>query len=234
MATPEAQAPEEPGTVVPPATLQRKLVKIMELAPFVEKKGKNAHFGYKFARAQDVATLVRGALIEQGVLMWSSLKSLERTGQFTVVVMHYTVQDADSGDKIEFDMPGCGQDPGDKGPAKAITMAGKYAMTELLRIATTDDPEADAGTDRAAKERKPAEKKEPPALTSDNLRPEDRALVLRNLLGPDPKRRALLLKQFSCETMEDLVADDAQYAKAKALVEKNNTFLKQQAANADS
>ena len=171
MAKTDAVTAVFPGAteVQPPAVgLFSKLVRVMSTVGYVQKRGKNTFHGYKYATEADVAEKVREAFVNERIIMVPSLEAISYRKQETVkgartgvtqVIMAYRLIDADTGETLEFKMPGEGEDPGDKGPYKAITGSEKYALMKLLLIPTGDDPEEDAGDKAAAK----AERRPPPS-----------------------------------------------------------------------
>jgi len=149
---------DDPAAVVfaPPADglggLAAKLVQVMGSVATVPKRGHNTFHNYDYAMEADVSEAVRRAMVEARVVMIPSLLDIreremttrqQKTEIVTTVIMRYLIIDADTGATLEFHMPGSGQDPGDKGLAKAITAATKYAQLKAFQLSTGDDPEAD-------------------------------------------------------------------------------------------
>src|SRR5262245_7034441 len=146
-----------PVPVVAPPTnhlggLAAKLVQVMGSVATVPKRGHNTFHNYDYALEADVSEAVRHAMVEARVVMIPSLLDIrerevqtrqQRAEIVTTVIMRYLIIDADTGATLEFQMPGSGQDAGDKGLAKAITAATKYAQLKAFQLSTGDDPEAD-------------------------------------------------------------------------------------------
>ena len=147
-----------PVPVVAPPTnhlggLAAKLVQVMGSVATVPKRGHNTFHNYDYALEADVSEAVRHAMVDARVVMIPSLVEIrerevqtrqQRSEIVTTVIMRYLVIDADTGATLDFQMPGAGQDPGDKGLMKAITAATKYAQLKAFQLSTGDDPEADA------------------------------------------------------------------------------------------
>jgi hypothetical protein len=157
----------KPGEIIPvddPATvlvaapanglgaLAAKLVTVMATVATVPKRGRNTFHNYDYATEADVAEAVRHAMVNARVVMIPSLVEIRerevttrsnKPEVVTTVIMRYLVIDADSGASLEFQMPGSGQDAGDKGLMKAVTAATKYAQLKAFQLSTGDDPEAD-------------------------------------------------------------------------------------------
>jgi hypothetical protein len=135
-----------------PKTLVGKLAKIMGAVGWVEKKGHNKFFNYDYAREVDILDAVRNLLSENSVFMTTSIISRESqaTGRTTrdgapIFLTHVTTlhvfMDGDSGERIEVQGSGSGEDSSDKGVYKAITGAIKYVVTKNFLIPTGDDVE---------------------------------------------------------------------------------------------
>ncbi len=198
-------------------TLAQKLLGVMERVTYIQKRGKNDFHGYKYATEADVAEAVRAALIAEGVVIIPSLVNRSsrdivtargKTETVTSVRMLYTVMDVASGDKLDFEMEGDGQDPGDKGVFKAITGCTKYALMKLFHIPTGDDPEGDTKTDETAAER------EAETIT------QEQADELAAECAEHGRDLAKLCEFFHVETVRDLTL--AQYERAKKSLAKRS------------
>ncbi len=136
----------------------KKLAKVMAAVMPVAKAGENKFQHYKYATEADVVMAIRGELIKQGLVILPSASMIEikdaaptssGTAQYlTIVDMHYTIFDSESGDCLQCQFIGQGMDTGDKGIYKAMTGANKYFLLKTFQIPTTDDPEADEKTDK--------------------------------------------------------------------------------------
>jgi hypothetical protein len=132
-----------------------KLVRVMEECGYIQKQGKNQHFGYKFAQAADVLEKINAALVKNGIATASAVELVDLrdvttksgTDRLAIVKVTITLIDSESGESLTLSGLGGGQDPGDKSVMKATTAALEYAWITGLQISTGDDPEADAGTD---------------------------------------------------------------------------------------
>lgn len=144
----------------------------------------NPHFKYQYVSAQRVNEAAKAAMADLGIVAVLNTKLEMVVGPLVLVSAELALLDADdAGQSIKFSAVGSGTDTGDKGAAKAVTMATKYATIAALFGATEDDPEADGKTDKPApstearKDKPPAEKQpqgEPVAvvITSVLDRPE--------------------------------------------------------------
>jgi len=213
-----------------------KLCEVMETVTYIQKRGKNAFHGYKYATEADVSDAIRKELAKRNVFLLPSLESTEqrevRTKKgsaetVTKVRINYTFLDGDSDDKLQMVMEGEGQDPGDKGIYKAITGATKYALMKAFLIPTGDDPEADKGVDERSAQREPITEEnpfEPGDLTNHtgNLPPAGTKGInaVRMIsghaikLGWSEEKLAEWLKARNCDDLSKVKA-----VQAKALLE---------------
>jgi hypothetical protein len=132
-------------------TLVSKLIAAIAEIQLIPKRGVNSFSNYAYATAEDIIQAVRGPLSRHGLLVFSSLR--DRTSETITtaqgkaafrerITMRFVVTDGDN--ELHFDVPGEGQDTGDKGIYKALTGATKYALRSLLQLPIGDDPEADS------------------------------------------------------------------------------------------
>lgn len=118
----------------------------------VEKTGRNEHHRYSYATHGHMVKAVQQALIDNGLAVISSQRSIEFVGERTTqnggtfvvlraCLVHRVVHQ--SGEWIEIDADGYGEDQGDKAANKAITAARKNGLQMLFNLATATDSEAD-------------------------------------------------------------------------------------------
>ena len=144
-------------TKVYPPKITAALHAVMEKCGYVQKRGKNAFHGYKYAGEGDLLEVLRPAMVEAGLLLIPSCahqSQIDQYGNINVSV-EYTLAHKD-GDVwpekiVAF---GAGNDRnkqggvGDKGTYKAITGANKYLLFKLFQIETGDDPEVASEADK--------------------------------------------------------------------------------------
>ena len=137
--------------------LAQKLVNVMKACAYVQKDSENKEQKYKYVSAAAVLEKVNAALVEANIisipkfsLVSEKEKSTSRGGVWQLVTVQCELQiiDAETGESVTVISLGTGTDPGDKAPAKAQTMALKYAWLTALNIETGDDPSADERTDK--------------------------------------------------------------------------------------
>jgi hypothetical protein len=133
------------------AKIAAALHEVMSKVSYVQKTGKNAFHGYKYAGEADLLAVLRPAMVEAGLMLLPSVKSVSPVDEYgnVSVLMEYSLVHREGEvwpEKIG--AAGMGNDKakngsvGDKGVYKAITGANKYVLFKLFQIETGDDPEA--------------------------------------------------------------------------------------------
>jgi hypothetical protein len=132
------------------AKIAQALHEVMSAVGYVQKTGKNAFHGYKYAGEADLLEKLRPAMLKAGLLLIPSVADVSPIDEHgvTTVRMEYTLVHKD-GDIWPHKIGAAGQGGdknkggvGDKGLYKAITGANKYLLFKLFQIETGDDPEA--------------------------------------------------------------------------------------------
>jgi len=137
------------------AKLAAKLLNVMSLISYVEKKGKNQFHHYNYQREVDIKNAVRTALVENKIfpLQSSKMKQIiqgEKGGYLTIIEYHVEFIDTETGHSLSIQFDSNGADKGDKGMFKAITGAIKYMFINNFIIASesgaakTPDAEEDS------------------------------------------------------------------------------------------
>lgn len=196
----------------PPLPFKAKLLNVMAKVGYVQKRGLNKHFNYKYATEADIAEKVREALIEERLLFVPSVTSCVQRGNVTEIMLQAQLCDVDSQESLIWHMPGAGQDPGDKGPYKAVTGAEKYALMKLLLIPTGDDPEADDKTDKATAGNGTTVPTSEPEVTVVKVIDPDQYDTLTNLLAEAEADTPAFLRFFSIEALGDMPQAEFQRA----------------------
>jgi hypothetical protein len=122
--------------------LAAKLVKIMETLGSIAKKGYNKHQNYYYMREVDVMEALKEELIKNKIVMLTSSKLVDiqkkegkdKTDFITTVETQHTFVDSETGEVLSINSVGSGYDSSDKGAAKAITSAIKYAIMKTFMI----------------------------------------------------------------------------------------------------
>jgi ERF superfamily len=205
-AEPQELAPAGPVQM----NLRQKLAEVRRRIGYIQKRGHNERFNYRYVTAADIAGAVGDIFAELGVVVIPRLESIShepaRNGRadgerLTHVVMNYSFADVDTAEEITVKVAGEGLDPGDKAPYKAMTGALKYALLQSFLLATGDDPEEER-SDSASR-----------GTTSRDLRTERKAgpeqiVELRQLIeetGTDLDRMLAYYKVSSLEEMTETV-----------------------------
>lgn len=133
--------------------LAKKLLSVMTECAHIGKDGYNNFSKYPYVTAAKVNDVVNSALVNVGIATTSKAEIIElrevatkegKAERLATVKVAITLHDTDSEETLEISGVGCGQDVGDKGIAKAQTMAVKYAWKSCLLIAdASDDPDSD-------------------------------------------------------------------------------------------
>lgn len=159
-ATAEARAAarEAPPAPLPPPTftgerqLAAKLAFVTGQVGYIEKRGRNPHFGYRFVQEADLKERISPILSHLHITLVPEVIAHERVEKtkstVTILTVRWTFHDGDTGETITGQTVGYGDDSGDKGANKAMTAALKFFLIPTFLVVTGDDPEADAATDR--------------------------------------------------------------------------------------
>lgn len=141
----------------PKRGLITKLAEIMAEVGHVPKRGRNNFHNYDYVMEADLCDAVREKLAARSLMIVPSVGESTRTevvsekGRKSFLVdvrMHYRIIDGESGESLELDGLGCGEDSGDKGLYKALTGSNKYLLMKLFQIPTGDDPEIETKEQR--------------------------------------------------------------------------------------
>jgi hypothetical protein len=141
----------------PRKSLVTKLAEVMDAVGRVPKRGENTFHHYHYMTEADLVAAVRPELAKRSIMMMPTITKWQRTskgddkGFFTDVEITWHILDGETGEKLSFNMPGCGEDKGDKGLYKAVTGSEKYALKNLFLIPTGDDPEKDDDDKKTSK-----------------------------------------------------------------------------------
>jgi hypothetical protein len=182
----------EPGQIQrAPQTLAQKLVAAALAIETVEKDKRNTFHKYDYASIEAVVSAVRGELLQRGVLVLAGEAETQdrpratREGESVVTTVHlvFTLLDAETGERLEIPWLGRGDDPADKGVAKALTDARKSFLIQQLNLSRGEDTEAER---RSVRDRQPDPGRQGPARPaaqrdSRGQRPPSRPGSLRRL-----------------------------------------------------
>ena len=145
----------------------------------VRKTGRNTDQNYSFRGVDAVVNAVGPVLRKHHVLLLPELldvsyrdvrTSRDKPAREVTVRVRYTFI-GPAGDKVEVTVPGESMDNGDKGTAKAMSVAYRIALLQALCI-PTDEPDPDEGTYERSYEPPPAP-----------IAPPDPIIVARNVVA---------------------------------------------------
>lgn len=172
------------------AGLVTKLVDILGECKAVKKSGNNKSQGYQYATESDILDVVRDALVNKKIFVFSSSNTKEvikmdkmykgeKQGEniLAVVNSEHAFVDGSTGARVVVCGTGTGWDMTDKGVFKAITGLNKYMFSKNFMIESEDDPERDNANpgyvrNNAAKSK--VESSKPTAPTKSTTRPFSR------------------------------------------------------------
>jgi hypothetical protein len=116
----------------------------------IGRDGTNEFHKYNYTSAEQVYRVVRGPLLEQGLVVIPSTSSWSRQGQNMILDLELTILDTNTGESLTARWVGEGADKGDKATYKAATGGMKTWLKHLFLLPADDDPESDPETDRRA------------------------------------------------------------------------------------
>jgi len=138
-----------------PQGLNPKLLFILQNIRKMEKDGYNKFHKYAYYSDDQVSSYFRHQFAQLGILMFTNVVDYdlrdhatksEGSSILTTIRFRFTLVDVATGEFLEFESLGQGDDPNDKGSNKAMTGAVKYFLLKLFMIGG-DDAEADQATD---------------------------------------------------------------------------------------
>lgn len=158
------------------AKLFQKVAKVMAKVERVPKKGYNSFHKYEYVMESDLVDHVRKFMVEEGLVLFPSLKEYEIKGDIAVCQFEFTLCDTETGESITTIQPAEGQDKGDKKFYKAQTGALKYFLMKTFLIPSGDDPEQDDAPN-AQKQGNAPRKSNPGPNTNQNKIPTWKAIM---------------------------------------------------------
>lgn len=167
-------------------TIFEALSKMLLDVDAISKARDNRQQGYKFRGIDDVYNAIHPLFARFGVFSVPTVmdsKTEERTTKsggaliYRVLTVRYTFYSGD-GSHVDAVVIGEGMDSGDKASNKAMAVAHKYAICQILSIPTDDpkDPENDSH-EAAPKQEQPKQEQPKPE------KPVDRAATLKSLFA---------------------------------------------------
>lgn len=124
--------------------IYQRLHSVMQEVKGVNKGNTKVNNQYKFVSHDAVAKALHDPLVNNGIMLVTSVNDIKQDGNRTSVnlVMSFVNID-DPKDFVGVSFPGYGIDPQDKGVGKAISYAFKYGLLKTFCLETGDDVEKD-------------------------------------------------------------------------------------------
>lgn len=124
--------------------IYQRLHNVMQEVKGVNKGSAKVNGQYKFVSHDAVAKALHDPLVNNGIMLMTSVNDIKQDGNRTSVMLVMSfVNIDDPEDKVSVGFPGYGIDPQDKGVGKAISYAFKYGLLKTFCLETGDDVEKD-------------------------------------------------------------------------------------------
>lgn len=171
-----------------PKSVADKIFKVMQTVSYLQKDGdvdftnKNtqSRTKYNFLSEEKVTKAITDARKEVGLLFLPLQVEVKKESSISSVLVTYLIADSETGEGIQIQMAGQGADSQDKGVAKALTQAFKYAQRQVFGLSTGDDPDhissAELEEQEKENQRKQEEKAEKDRETNKKLEENIRKL----------------------------------------------------------
>lgn len=194
------------------------LVKVAKVVRVVGKSGDNKFDKYQYAKLEDYIFATSGPLVDAGLSIITSAESAESLptrptknggNEYPVRVKLVMRAVHESGQWMEVESIGEGQDRGDKGTFKAITGARKYGIACLLGLGTSDDPETDNAPEPPPSHRQVPKQDPKPVAETPKVRFFN-AVVKWSGAAPEDRKAACAAVAKKCG-VELSKATDAEY-----------------------
>jgi hypothetical protein len=179
--------------------LVKKIVGVIKSVGVVEKTGKNEFHKYNYRKHEDIVAALQPALIENGIIIIAEEKTIiQQQPGYVLMKTKFRVTDGAQFLMIEgigegVDMSSSGK-PGDKAAYKAQTGAAKYALNDLLWMASDMDPEKDH-----EQEQRPTPKTQTHQTTETNSKISDAGLkqmveMMLEMNWPEQRKKLAIQK----------------------------------------
>lgn len=179
-------------------TLIEKLVEVASAVRNIEKGGRNDAQNYSFVQEADVVRTVWPELLKRGILFYPAVRTVHSIQTYAtksgasafLTTVESTWIATDGTTEIQVASLGQGTDTGgDKGVYKALTGDKKYAVLQLLGIATGDDAEKGSGESDESRESTGWNSGLPASAPAGGLNDEQKGLLMMEAkaAGIDPE-----------------------------------------------
>jgi ERF superfamily protein len=143
-------------------TLAQKIHAIQSIARKVAKRGVNPEQGWEYLQIEDAVLAAKRMMKKYGLILTGSLSMNTNTQEFAYkrvpndkgsgyvvdLVMEWSLEDVESGERHIYFIPGSGWDYNDKGVFKAMTGSRKYAIVLIFNLAVGNDVEERGAMDK--------------------------------------------------------------------------------------
>jgi ERF superfamily len=192
--------PDETQSVQAPAekpTLAQKINIVSASIAKIKMTGQNTHDNYKYLKIEDVVDAVRKEMQKAQLILTPQILKIDNVpdtkGILRDVDVEWTLEDASTGEKRAYRIPGTGWDYHDKGTYKALTGSRKYALILIFNLPVGDNPEASGAPsfDQGVKAAKGVTRK----FMADKANSDDPAIqkiAIDNLSQVEPERKILI------------------------------------------
>lgn len=194
------------------ALIHEKIIAIMADADAIGKDRRNQTQGFNFRGIDDVYNSLHPILAKHGVFSTTQVlaeRSEERQTAkggnliYRILTVKFTFFCAD-GSSVESIITGEGMDSGDKASNKALAIAHKYALLQLLAIPTEDSKDPDAESHEVKGKATPQATK--PITQAPSTTPQAKPLSNTNPLGT-PSEAGLMQRCADLAHELDLTRD---------------------------
>lgn len=172
------------------AQIHEALSEIMAEVPAIEKDRRNQQQGYQFRGIDDVYSAVHPLFVKHGVFSVPTVleeRSEERTTKngsaliYRILRIKYDFF-AKDGSSVSATVIGEGMDSGDKASNKAMAVAHKYAILQILSIPTEDEKDPENDGHDVTPRRQPEPRREQAPRPSKAEEPDPRIDLIRSTL----------------------------------------------------
>ena len=228
------------------STIGRKLVRVQSGMGAIEKRGRNAHYGYNYYKLEDILAALNPLLNAEGLTISHSItgKDFSIGNGIVFIETQHTILDADSGETITVHFCGTGKDEkkktaqkagvpsepegiGDKAIYKAMTTAIRYFYMETFRISEETEDNDFAAEPQSQTEAPKAPSQAPKASTHTQVPPKPQ----KPLIGYSIARQISLMPselKADIATINELQPPDFTDAQSQRLIATADEFLKRE------
>jgi hypothetical protein len=184
--------------------IYQRMNQVMTEVENVMKTDKKENKMYAFVKHEEVTKVLRGPMINAGILMTSSVTATSQDGnrtQANVDVSFINIDNPD--DRVVIGSFGYGIDTQDKGPGKAISYAIKYAMMKNFCL---ESAEEEKDIELSHEQHIPSSKLKDKPKSIAKLS-QEQVYTIMELVDEDIEGLERLLSFFQCKKISDIPAE---------------------------